>query len=119
MRDYADERMWASHRRKWKLKMWWSTNKFTLIIATAIILYLLTSWFDEQDRRIDSEYKTTTMALALDSMECMTTQPQVRGYLIASDHAELADEALRKIVMEADHLRSAKIIATQTLKRKP
>ena len=118
MRDYHEERLWATSRLRWKIHMWWRFNRVTIIVAVAIILYLLSSWFDEQDRRMQSEYRTTEMALALASSECMSNQPTVRGYLIASDHPELADEALQKIVLEADRLRSARLEMMNTLKRK-
>ena len=118
MKDYADERLWATSRRRWRLKLWWSSNKITILIATAIILYLLASWFDEQDRRAESENRTTQMAMALASTSCMSNQPAVRGYLIASDHPELADEALQRIVLEADRLRTARVEMNQALREK-
>ena len=118
MRDYRDEGLWASNRPLWKLNLWWRYNRFTVAIGLLIILYLLSSWFEEQDYRKETEAKTQTMALALMSMDCMSEQPAVRGYLIASDHPELADQALQEIVMKADSLRTARVIAQQTLKGK-
>lgn len=121
MKDYfTDERMWATHRRSWRLKQWWNDRKYLLLAALIIILYLLVSYYEERDKRMASEARAYYMALHLSAASCYT-QESPTSFLIVGDSQRTLYKGLLNVARQADDIRAGWIIAQSEVQnaRKP
>lgn len=110
MRQFADERLWATNRRMWRLRMWWDRVKVPFLCFLIILIWGLATWLDERDlrrneqgRRVHAEAQRD-IATAVYKTECYNVKRPTSMILVGDSIATL-DLALAQAANQADKQR--------------